>query len=146
MQYGRFKDIKSIFGKKKLQRTNQGSNFLGDRFSDRDNITAPIRKKRHSQCLKWCFFWLSWFSPALKKSLLAPVCRNVPSVIEHYCSQRLGRFPLQFFQKILIPLFFVLLSTLWFPKCKKVLSPSETFKLSLLGCQYGHTIVRRNTH
>ena len=25
-------------------------------------------------------------------------------------------------------------------------SPSETFKLLLFGCQYGHTIVRRNAH
>ena len=32
------------------------------------------------------------------------------------------------------------------PKCKKVLFPSETFKLLLLRCQYGHTVVRRNTH
>ena len=34
-----------------------------------------------------------------------------------------------------------------FSKMQKSSSPpSETFKLLLLGCQYDHTIVRRNTH
>ena len=56
----------------------------------------------------------------------------------------LGRFPLQFFQKILGPPLLLLeifsLSTL--QNANSSLLPSVTFKL-LLGCQYSHIIVRR---
>ena len=36
--YGRFIEIQSNLRRKKLHRTNQGSNFLGGSFSNRDNI------------------------------------------------------------------------------------------------------------
>ena len=36
--YGRFIEIQSSLRRKKLHRTNQGSNFLGGSFSNRDNI------------------------------------------------------------------------------------------------------------
>ena len=70
----------------------------------------------------------------------------------------LGRFPLQFFQKILSPppfcplLLLEILSLFhpplyWSPlqNAKNSLPPSETLKL-LLGCQYGHIIVRSFLH
>ena len=41
--YGRFKEIKSSLRRKKLHRTNQGSNFLGGSLSNRDNVGAPIQ-------------------------------------------------------------------------------------------------------
>ena len=41
--YSRFIEIKSNLRKKKLNRTNQGSNFLVDSFSNRDNVRAPIQ-------------------------------------------------------------------------------------------------------
>ena len=36
--YGRFMEIQSNLSRKKLHTSNQGSNFLGDSFSDRDKI------------------------------------------------------------------------------------------------------------
>ena len=47
--YGRFKEIQSNIMRKKLHRTNQGSNFLGDSFSNRNNVRAPIQFTRESQ-------------------------------------------------------------------------------------------------
>ena len=47
--YGRFIEIQSNLRRKKLHRTNQGSNFLGGSFSNRDNVTAPIQLRRESQ-------------------------------------------------------------------------------------------------
>ena len=42
-QFGRvIKIIKSNFMGKKLHRMNQGSNFLGHRFSSRDNVRTPM--------------------------------------------------------------------------------------------------------
>ena len=38
--YGRFTEIESNIRRKKLHRTNQGSNFLGGSFSNRDNVRA----------------------------------------------------------------------------------------------------------
>ena len=46
--YGRFIEIRSNIRRKKLHRTNQGSNFLGGSFSNRDNIRAPIQFRRNS--------------------------------------------------------------------------------------------------
>ena len=43
--YGGFMDIQSTFRRKKLHRTNQGSNFLGGTFSNRENVRAPSRFK-----------------------------------------------------------------------------------------------------
>ena len=40
--YGRFIEIQSNLRRKKLHRTNQGFNFLGGSFSNRDNISALV--------------------------------------------------------------------------------------------------------
>ena len=52
--YGRFIEMQSNLRRKKLHRTNQGSNFLGGSFSNRDNARAPIqfRRERQPQYLK----------------------------------------------------------------------------------------------
>ena len=52
--YGRFIEIQSNLRKKKLYRTNQGSNFLGSRFSNRDNVRAQsnLGKKVNPSILK----------------------------------------------------------------------------------------------
>ena len=47
--YGRVIEIKSNFSRKKLHRTNEGSNFLGGSFSNRDNVRAPIQFGRESR-------------------------------------------------------------------------------------------------
>ena len=44
--YGRFIEIQSNLWRTKLHRMSQGSNFLGDSFSNRDNIRAPIQFSR----------------------------------------------------------------------------------------------------
>ena len=49
LSYGRFMKIQSYLRRKKLHRTNQGSNFLGGTFSNRDNVTAQIQLRRESQ-------------------------------------------------------------------------------------------------
>ena len=56
--YGRFIEIQSNPRRRKLHRTNQGSNFLGGSFSNRDNVRAPnqFRRKRQPQHLKRLFF------------------------------------------------------------------------------------------
>ena len=46
--YGKFIEIQSNLRRKKLYRTNQGSNFLGGSFSNRDNVRAPIQFRRKS--------------------------------------------------------------------------------------------------
>ena len=50
MLYSRFTEIKSNFGRKKLDRTNQMTNFLGGSLSKEDNVRAPIqfRIEKHS--------------------------------------------------------------------------------------------------
>ena len=45
--YDRFIEIQSNLKRKKLQRTNQGSNFLGCSFSK--NVRAPIQFRREKQ-------------------------------------------------------------------------------------------------
>ena len=47
--YGRFIEIQNNLRRKKLHRTNQGSNSLGGSFSNRDNVRAPIQFRRESQ-------------------------------------------------------------------------------------------------
>ena len=47
--YGRFIDIQSNLRGKTLHRTNQGSSFLGDSFSNRNNVRDPIQFRRESQ-------------------------------------------------------------------------------------------------
>ena len=44
--YGSFIEIKCNLRRKKLHRTNQGSNFLGGTSSNRDNVGAPVQCKR----------------------------------------------------------------------------------------------------
>ena len=46
--YGRFTEIQSNL-RKKLHRTNQGSNFLGGIFNNGSNVRAPIQFRRESQ-------------------------------------------------------------------------------------------------
>ena len=47
--YDRFIEIQSNLRRKKLHRMNQGSNFLGGSFSNRDNVRAPMQFRRESQ-------------------------------------------------------------------------------------------------
>ena len=47
--YDRFIEIQSNLRTKKFHRTNQGSNFLGGSFSNRDNVRAPIQFRKESQ-------------------------------------------------------------------------------------------------
>ena len=47
--YGRFIEIQNNLRRKKLYRMNQGSNFLGGSFSNRDNVRSPIQFNIESQ-------------------------------------------------------------------------------------------------
>ena len=47
--YGRFIEIQSSLRRKKIHKMNQGSNFLGGSFSNRDNARAPTQFRRESQ-------------------------------------------------------------------------------------------------
>ena len=47
--YGRFIEIQSNLRRKKLHRMNQGYNFLGDSFSNRDNVQALIQFRKEIQ-------------------------------------------------------------------------------------------------
>ena len=47
--YGRFIDIQSNLRRLKFDKTNQGSNFLGDSFSNRDYVIGSIQLRRKSQ-------------------------------------------------------------------------------------------------
>ena len=57
-RYGRFIEIQSNLRRKKLNGTNQGSNFLGGSFSNRQNVRTPIQfgRESHLQHLKRLFF------------------------------------------------------------------------------------------
>ena len=48
-RYGRFTEIKSNLRRKKLHRTNQGSNFVEANFKNRDNVRPPIQFRRDRQ-------------------------------------------------------------------------------------------------
>ena len=52
--YGKSIEIQSNLRRKKIHRTNQGANFLGGSFSNRDNVKTPIQfgRGRQLQCLK----------------------------------------------------------------------------------------------
>ena len=56
--YGKFIKMTSSFRRKKLHRTNQGFNFLGDSFGNEDNTRAPIQfwRERESQHIESWFF------------------------------------------------------------------------------------------
>ena len=45
------KEIESNLTRKKLHRTSQGSNFLVNSFTNRDNAIAPIQFRRERQCI-----------------------------------------------------------------------------------------------
>ena len=47
--YGRFIEIQANLTRKKLDRMNQGSNFLGGCFSSGDNVGALFQFRRESQ-------------------------------------------------------------------------------------------------
>ena len=51
-QYGRFKDIQSKLRKKKLHRTNQGSNFLGGSFRDNARAQSNLEEKVNPSIFK----------------------------------------------------------------------------------------------
>ena len=47
--YVKFIETQSNLWRKKIHRTNQGSNFLGGNFSNRDNVRVPIQFRGESQ-------------------------------------------------------------------------------------------------
>ena len=49
MAAGKFIELQSNLGRKKLHRANQDSNFLEGSFSNRDNLRVPIQFRRESQ-------------------------------------------------------------------------------------------------
>ena len=55
--HGIFTKIKSNLNRKKLHKANQGSNFFGGSFSNKDNVRAQFRTKRQSQHLKRLLFF-----------------------------------------------------------------------------------------
>ena len=77
---GRFVEMQSNHRRKKLRRTNEGSNFLKSSFSNRDNVRAPIQFIRESQHqhLKRLFFFKkrSVIFHVKRASVIRPVKRN----------------------------------------------------------------------
>ena len=74
--YGRFIEIQSNLRRKKLHTRNQGSNFLGGSYINRDNVRAPIqygRERVNPSILKDDFS--SRTDPSIFTSI-APVLRN----------------------------------------------------------------------
>ena len=70
--YGRSVKIQSNLRRKKLHWTNQGTNFLGCSFSNRDNVRAPIQfsnleDKVNPSILKDGFS--SWTDPSILSSI-----------------------------------------------------------------------------
>ena len=59
--YSRFIEIQSSLTRKKPHRTNQNFNFLGCRFSNRDNVKSSIqfRTEKQPSILKYDFFSIS---------------------------------------------------------------------------------------
>ena len=54
--YGRFTEKENTFKKKKLHRTNQGSNALEGNFSNRDNRRIPIQFRQTNWTFKKIIF------------------------------------------------------------------------------------------
>ena len=71
MEY-RFIEIRAHLRRKKLHRMNQGSNFLGGSFSNRDNVRAPIQFRRESQPQHLKSWFISITDPSIFMSV-APV-------------------------------------------------------------------------
>ena len=53
--YGRFTEIQSNLRRKKLHKTNEGPNFLGDTFNNKDNVRPPIQFRINPSILKDIF-------------------------------------------------------------------------------------------
>ena len=85
--YDRFIEIQSNLRRKKFHRTNQGSNFLGGNFSNRNNVRAPIQFGREIQTQHFKIFhfwnpaWLHYQTPAWK-CLRKRCCK-----MKRYCNQ-----------------------------------------------------------
>ena len=47
--YGRILEIQNNLSRKKLNRMNQGYNFLGGSFNSKDNVRAPVQFRREGQ-------------------------------------------------------------------------------------------------
>ena len=81
--YGRFIEIQSNLRRKKLHRTNQGSNFFRGSFSHWDNLRVPIQFRRESQpqhLRRWFFhknrLLFSSIFHFSSTSVIRPVKRN----------------------------------------------------------------------
>ena len=68
-QYGRFIEIQSKLSRKKLHRTNQGSNFPEGSFGNRDNIRAPIQFRREKPSILEDYF-SSTIEPSIFTSIV----------------------------------------------------------------------------
>ena len=79
--YGRFIETKSSLGRKEIHRAIQSYNFLGDSFSNREDVPTPIqlRRKRQPQHLKRWFFLKSKsiFFTSIAPVLPRPVKRKL---------------------------------------------------------------------
>ena len=76
--YSRFIEIQSNLRRKNRHRANQGSNFLGGTFSNRDNERAPIQFRTESQ------------SHTIKDKFSS---RTDPSILhqQHQCYYQIGQ-------------------------------------------------------
>ena len=70
--YERFIEIQSNLRRKKCHRINQGSNFVGSSFSNKDNVRAPIQFWRESQPQHLKDYFFSRADPSMFTSI-APV-------------------------------------------------------------------------
>ena len=70
--YGRFIDIQNSLSREKLHRANQGSNFLGSSFSNRDNVRAPIQFRKEDNPSNLKDYFCLRTDPSIFKSI-APV-------------------------------------------------------------------------
>ena len=87
---GKLNEIQSNLRRNKLHRTNQGPNFLGGSFSNRDNMRGPIQFRRESQpqhLKKWFFLKNRpiYFKTYLLQNLRLwrrPACQNLPKPLD----------------------------------------------------------------
>ena len=103
--YGRCIETQSNFKRQKLHRTNQGSDFFGGSFSNRDNVRASIQFRRESQPqhLKRQFFLedrpihlhtnsTSVFRPVRRNQLSISSIKIIKSLPVPICSVLQARF------------------------------------------------------
>ena len=69
---GKFIEIESNPRRKKLYTINQGYNFLGGSFNNRDNVRVPIQFRRESQAQYLKRYFFSRTEPSIFTSI-APV-------------------------------------------------------------------------